>query len=462
MAAMSDTMDAPRTSDPVDLVTGELIKSIEHALEARDTDALKELIEGFQAADLADLLAALGPDNRIELITALGDDFNFDAFPELDETVRDNLNEALPNSFLAKAITALESDDAAYVLDGLEDEDRADVLKQVPISDRAALLRNFEYPEETAGRIMQSDFVAVAPYWTVGQVIDHARDSDDLPETFSEIYVVDPTFKVRGAVNLSRLLRTKRDVLISDLMDAEIKQIQANDDQEEVARQFNRYDLLAAPVVDDNERLLGVITVDDMVEVIQEEADEDIKRLAGVGDEGLQDTVLYAARNRFIWLLINLFTAILASAVIKLFDASIEQMVALAVLMPIVASMGGNAGTQTMTVAVRALGTRDLGPVNTMRVVIREAAVGLINGFLFAVILGAITIIWFGNSQLGLVIATAMVFNHFAAALAGILIPIGLEKMGHDPAIASGVFLTTVTDIVGFFAFLGLATLVLL
>ncbi|MEO1650075.1 MAG: magnesium transporter [Pseudomonadota bacterium] len=459
---MSDTMDAPRTSDPVDLVTGELIKSIEHALEARDTDALKELIEGFQAADLADLLAALGPDNRIELITALGDDFNFDAFPELDETVRDKLNEALPNSFLAKAITALESDDAAYVLDGLEDEDRADVLKQVPISDRAALLRNFEYPEETAGRIMQSDFVAVAPYWTVGQVIDHARDSDDLPETFSEIYVVDPTFKVRGAVNLSRLLRTKRDVLISDLMDAEIKQIQANDDQEEVARQFNRYDLLAAPVVDDNERLLGVITVDDMVEVIQEEADEDIKRLAGVGDEGLQDTVLYAARNRFIWLLINLFTAILASAVIKLFDASIEQMVALAVLMPIVASMGGNAGTQTMTVAVRALGTRDLGPVNTMRVVIREAAVGLINGFLFAVILGAITIIWFGNSQLGLVIATAMVFNHFAAALAGILIPIGLEKMGHDPAIASGVFLTTVTDIVGFFAFLGLATLVLL
>ncbi|MEO1710523.1 MAG: CBS domain-containing protein, partial [Pseudomonadota bacterium] len=320
---MSDTMDAPRTSDPVDLVTGELIKSIEHALEARDTDALKELIEGFQAADLADLLAALGPDNRIELITALGDDFNFDAFPELDETVRDKLNEALPNSFLAKAITALESDDAAYVLDGLEDEDRADVLKQVPISDRAALLRNLEYPEETAGRIMQSDFVAVAPYWTVGQVIDHARDSDDLPETFSEIYVVDPTFKVRGAVNLSRLLRTKRDVLISDLMDAEIKQIQANDDQEEVARQFNRYDLLAAPVVDDNERLLGVITVDDMVEVIQEEADEDIKRLAGVGDEGLQDTVLYAARNRFIWLLINLFTAILASAVIKLFDASI-------------------------------------------------------------------------------------------------------------------------------------------
>jgi magnesium transporter len=462
---MADVEEQTRASEAQDfneLLSADYVRSVRDACERADAQAVRGLVEGLEPADIADLIEALPIDDRVPFIQALGDTLNYDALSELDETVRDQLSEALPNEYLAKAVSELESDDAAYVLDGLEDEDRADVLNRMTVGDRAALLKNLEYPEETAGRIMQSDMVAVAPFWTVGQVIDFARDSDDLPETFAEIYVVDPAHRVLGSVGLSRLLRTKRDVSVADLMKEDIKVISALDDQEEVARQFNRYDLLAAPVVDENERLVGVITVDDMVEVIQDEADEDIRRLGGVGDESLFDTVVDASKSRFLWLLLNLGTAILASFVIQMFDASIEQMVALAILMPIVASMGGNAGTQTMTVAVRALGTRDLSAVNTMRVVLREVAIGLINGFLFAVILGAVTLFWFGSGPLGLVIAAAMVFNHFAAALAGILIPIALDRFGYDPAIASGVFLTTVTDIVGFFAFLGLATLVLL
>ena len=443
--------------------TGTLVSEISDALERQDVEGVRALAGNLKPADLADVLELLDADERVPLIVALGDDFDFDTISELNETVRDQVSEDLPNSLLARAVTELDSDDAAYVLDGLEDADREDVLKQVPLGDRAALMRNLEYPEETAGRIMQADVVAVAPFWNVGQVIDYMRVTEDLPDTFSEIYVVDPTYKVLGSLGLSRLLRTKREVSVSDIMQTDIAINKASEDQEEVARRFNRYDLYSAPVVDDEtERLVGVVTVDDMVEVIQDEADEDILRLGGVGDESIMDTVLYATRSRFVWLFINLLTAILASFVIKMFDASIEQMVALAVLMPIVASMGGNAGTQTMTVAVRALGSRDLGPVNTVRVVWREAAIGLINGLLFAVILGVITLVWFGSGPLGLVIAAAMVFNHFAAALAGILIPIALDRMGYDPAIASGVFLTTVTDIVGFFAFLGLATVWLL
>jgi magnesium transporter len=288
------------------------------------------------------------------------------------------------------------------------------------------------------------------------------RETEDLPHVFSEIYVVDPTFRVLGAVELSRLLRSKRAVKISDIMSEHGQTVLATEDQEEVARQFERYDLYSAPVVDENQRLVGVITVDDIVEVITQEADEDIRLLGGVGDESVFDNVLQTTKSRFLWLLVNLCTAILASFVIKMFDASIEQLVALAVLMPIVASMGGNAGTQTMTVAVRALATRELSSVNAMRIVLRETSVGLINGTLFAVILGGITILWFGSGPLGLVIAAAMVFNHFAAALAGILIPLALDRFGQDPAIASSVFVTTVTDVIGFFAFLGLATIWLL
>jgi magnesium transporter len=306
---------------------------------------------------------------------------------------------------------------------------------------------------------MQTDFVAVPPFWSVGQVIDHMREADDLPDTFSDIYLVDPTYHVVGSVDLSRLLRTKREVPVRTIMDAARQVVLATADQEEVARQFERYDLKSAPVVDADKRLVGVVTVDDVVEVIQEEAEEDLRRLGGVGDETVMDTVIDTVRNRFSWLLINLATALLASSVIKLFDATIAQMVALAVLMPVVASMGGNAATQTMTVTVRALATRDLGPANTLRVIAREASVGVVNGVAFAAIIGLVVLIWFGVGTLGLVIATAMVCNFVAAGLAGILIPLLLSHFGYDPAVASGVFVTTVTDVVGFFAFLGLASL---
>jgi magnesium transporter len=306
---------------------------------------------------------------------------------------------------------------------------------------------------------MQADFVAVPPFWTVEQVVDFARDTEDLPETFSEIFVVDPGFHLLGSVDLSRLLRSKRDVKVDTIMDTDRHSVLATADQEEVARQFERYGLMAAPVVDKNERLVGVVTVDDVVEVIEQEVEEDAKLLAGVGDERLSDSVREIAPPRFSWLFVNLFTAILASAVIGLFDATIESMVALAVLMPIVASMGGNAGTQTMTVTVRALATKELNPANIVRVVMRETTVGLINGFAFALIMSLVVFAWFGTEQLGLVIGAAMIVNMLAAALAGIFIPLALDRMGFDPAVASTVFVTTVTDVVGFFSFLGLASL---
>ncbi len=443
-------------------VTGELVNAVSGALGQLDEARVRSLVRDLRAPDLADLIELLPAGERAPLIQAIGPEFDYEAFSELDETVRDQLSEELPNAFLAKAIVELESDDAAYVLESLETSDKDEVLAQLSESDRSALMRNFEYPEETAGRLMQADYVAVAPFWTVGRVIDYMRDADDLPETFSEIFVVDPSFRVLGSLDLSRLLRTKREVAVEAIMDTERHMVLATDDQEQVARQFERYDLMSAPVVDANNRLVGVVTVDDVVEVIQSEADEDVRLLGGVGDESVIDGVIYTAKNRVVWLLINLATAVLASLVIKQFDASIEQMVALAVLMPIVASMGGNAGTQTMTIAVRALATRDLGPVNAGRVVMREVAVGLINGLLFAVIMAAVAIFWFGSGPLGLVIAAAMIVNLLAAGLAGILIPLALDRWGYDPAVASGVFLTTVTDVVGFFAFLGLATVFLL
>jgi magnesium transporter len=283
------------------------------------------------------------------------------------------------------------------------------------------------------------------------------RDTEDLPDTFSEIFVVDPGYRVLGAVELSRLLRSKRDIQVDTIMNEERHLVVATEDQEEVARQFRRHDLMSAPVVDENQRLVGVVTVDDVVDVIQEEAEEDMKALAGVGDETLADSVYWTARSRVPWLIVNLGTAILASFVIQIFDATIEQMVALAVLMPIVASMGGNAGTQTMTVTVRALATNKLGRVNAPRVIGREFLVGIVNGFILSLIMAAVVFIWFGSSKLGGVIAVAMVVNMIAAALAGILIPLVMDHFDLDPAPASGVFVTTVTDVVGFFAFLGLA-----
>ena len=389
----------------------------------------------------------------------MGSAFDYEVLSELEETVRDQVSEALPNELLARAVTELDTDDAAYVIENLEESDKQEILAQLESGDREAIERNLDYPEETAGRLMQSDFVAVAPFWTVGHVIDHMRESEELPDHFSAIFVVDPAYRVLGSVDLSRLLRTKRHVLVESIMDTEHHLVIATDDQEEVARQFKRYDLMSAPVVDENNRLVGVVTVDDVVEVIQDEAEEDMKALAGVGDESLAGTVLETVRSRVPWLIVNLGTAILASSVIKAFDATIEQMVALAVLMPIVASMGGNAGTQTMTVTVRALATNKLGRLNAPRVITREGFVGLCNGIVLSTLLALVVYIWFGQGKLGLVIGAAMIVNSVAAGLAGILVPLAMDSLDLDPAPASGVFVTMITDVVGFFAFLGLASI---
>jgi magnesium transporter len=450
--------DETITEPGLQLAVG-LARPIADALAAGDGARARALAQDLEAPDLADLIALLEPAQRIAFVLALGPAFKPEVLAELDETVRDELLPALPEGVLAAAVAELETDDAAYVLESLDEAKRREVLAQVPAVERVAVERNLEYPEDTAGRLMQTDFVAVPPFWTVGQVIDHMREAVDLPETFSDIYVVDPSHHVVGSVDLSRLLRTTRAIAVDRIMAAGRQVVLATADQEEVARQFERYDLRSAPVVDAHKRLVGVVTADDMVEVIEEETEEDLRRLGGVGDETVTDNVVYTVTNRFAWLFINLLTALLASSVIKLFDATIEQMVALAVLMPVVASMGGNAATQTMTVTVRALATHELGPVNAMRVIVREAYVGLINGMLFAIICGVIVLAWFGIGTLGLVIAAAMICNFLAAAFAGILIPLGLTRAGFDPAVSSGVFVTTITDVVGFFAFLGLATL---
>lgn len=439
----------------------EFLRAVEAAVDAREPEPVRRLTGELHESDLADLIELMEPDDRVALIELLGADFNIYALSELDATVRDQILEALPNRRVAELVAELDSDDAVYLLQDMDEQDQEEILAALPEADRVTLERGLEYPEESAGRLMQTDFIAIPPFWSVGRTLDFMRETEDLPDDFSELYVIDPAYRLVGRVPLDKLLRSKRPILIEQIMVAETPHVVVGEDQEKVARDFERYNLLSAPVLDENERLVGVITVDDIVDVVQAEAEEDIRRLSGVGDESFQDSVLYITRNRFIWLLVNLATAFLASAVISLFDATIDQMVALAVLMPIVASMGGNAATQTMTVAVRGLATQDLGAANVARVVSKEVLVGLLNGVAFAVIVGVVALLWFGSGLLGGVIAAAMVFNLLAAALAGILIPLALDRYGIDPAVASTVFVTTVTDVVGFFAFLGLAAVVL-
>ena len=440
----------------------QLLDALTDALEKGANEDVRALCKDLRTPELAEVIELLPHPDRLKLIEALRPDFDYDIFSQLDETVRDQLSEDLPKEFLAKAAAELDTDDAAYLLENLEESQRQEVLEKLSSTDRAALERNFDYDEETAGRIMQSDYVTVPPFWNVGQAIDYMREARHLPDVFSELFVVDPAYRVLGSVELSKLVRTKRNVAIKDIMRPERHIVRATMDQEDVARKFQNYDLMSAPVVDENERLVGVITVDDVVDVIHDEAEEDMKALAGVGDETMADSVYWTARSRVPWLIVNLGTAILASLVIQMFDATIEQMVSLAVLMPIVASMGGNAGTQTMTVTVRALATNKLGRVNAPRVILREAIVGLLNGLMLSIIMAAVVFFWFGSTKLGGVVAAAMIVNLFAAGLAGILIPLTMDNFDLDPAPASGVIVTAITDVIGFFAFLGLAALWLL
>jgi magnesium transporter len=429
------------------------------ALEEKDAKQVRAFTRDLHAADVADLLQAIEQYRRVDLIAILGKHFDVEALAELDENVRDDLLDALPADVIASAIKKLDTDDALYLIEDMERHEQVEILSKVPKLDRVALSRALDFPEDTAGRLMQTEFVAVPDDWTVGKVIDHIRSAKDIPDDFVEIYVTDSDDHLKGEVQLSRLLRSAREKRVLDILDEEPTVFSVFDAQDDVAYKFEQYNLVSAAVIDANGRLVGMLMVDDILDVIKDEAEGTILHLGGVGaEEALSGTVLETTRSRFLWLLINLFTAVLASWVISWFGVTIQQMVALAVLMPIVASMGGNAGTQTMTVAVRALATRQLGPVNAFKVVFRECAVGLINGVLFAIIIGLFAWWWFGFGGLGLVIAAAMIINLLAAALAGILLPLLLDHFDIDPAISSAVFLTTVTDVVGFFSFLGLAT----
>jgi len=438
----------------------EFVADIAHAIHADNTPLLRAIVAELHEADLGDLIAALDADDRVRLVELTGTDFDFSALNEVDDAVREEILEELEPETVAEGVRELESDDAVELLEGLDEKDQDEILEKLPPSERDALERSLEYPENSAGRRMQTEFVAVPPDWSAGQAIDYLRETPDLPNRFYEIYPVDGAQHWQGAVSLDALLRAGRQVPLADLIDEDRRRVSVMDDQEEVARLFGKYNLVAAPVVDTANRLVGVITIDDVVDVIEEEADEDLRALGGVtSDEELSDNVWTIARGRFNWLLVNLATAFLASSVLGLFEGQLEQMVALAVLAPIVASQGGNAATQTMTVAVRALATRELGSNNAFRVVMREGLVGLVNGLAFAVITGIAAVAWFRIPALGIVIGLAMLCNLIAGALGGILIPMVLERARADPAVASGTFVTTVTDVVGFFSFLGIATL---
>jgi magnesium transporter len=423
-------------------------------------DSLRHLVADLHEADVGALIEALEPELRPRLIGLLGADFDFTALTEVDDAVREEILDELPPATVAEGVRELDTDDAVFILEDLPKEEQAQILDQLPPIERIALKRSLDYPPDSAGRRMQDEFIAVGPDWTVGRTIDYLRETPDLPERFWEIYVVDPDQRLTGAVALDLLLRTKRPVPIADLVEEDLRPVRATEDQEEVARLFERYDLVSAPVVDDNDRLVGVITFDDIVDVIEAEAEEDIKALGGVsGEEELSDPVWTIVRSRFPWLFVNLVCALLSAYVISRFEGSIAKMVSLAVLMPMVASMGGNAGTQTMTVTVRALATRELSSANARRIIRRELLVGLINGLTFALIMGVIAAVWFNVTELGLVIALAVVTVLVAAALGGILIPLVLTRLEIDPAVSSGPFVTTVTDVVGFLAFLSIATL---
>ncbi len=451
----------PALRGPEGAINPDFVDKVTEAITGRDASLLRALVGDLHESDVGDLIEALDAALRPQLVELMGKDFDFAALTEVDDTVREEILEELPPETVAEGVRELESDDAVYILEDLPKEDQAEILEQLPAPERAELERGLDYPDGSAGRRMQTEFIAVPPAWTVGQTIDYMREkTEDLPERFFEIYVTDADHHFRGAVPLDRLMRSKRPVGMSELMEPERHIVRATDDQEDVARRFERYNLVAAPVVDVADRMVGVITFDDIVDVIEEEAEEDIKALGGVSrSEELSDSVWRIAKGRFNWLLINLATAFLASSVLGLFEGQLQQMVALAVLAPIVASQGGNATTQTMTVAVRALATRELGAANVRRVVLRELLVGVLNGIAFAVVTGVAAVIWFKTPGLGVVIGLAMICNMVAAALGGILIPLALNRMRFDPAVASSPFVTTVTDVVGFFSFLAIATL---
>ncbi|SCA55254.1 Divalent cation transporter [Candidatus Terasakiella magnetica] len=462
-------VEEPEAQTQVDIEQGdafgfgdEHVNQVRDHLRSDNKEAIKGLFEDLHYADVADVVQQLKPDDRSNVLKIVGQELEPEVWSELDEDILEEVVDEIGADTVARAIVEMEDDDALAVIEELDEDDQKEVLEALPHGERSVILEGLSFPEDSAGRMMQRDLVTVPAFWSVGETLDYLRSDIDLPENFYEIFVVDPKQQPLGTVPLNQLLRNKRPVRVAKLMEEQLTTIPVETDQEEVAFIFRDRDLVSAPVVDANSRLLGVIHVDDVVDVIDEEHEEDIMRMGGVKQDEFYSSALDAAKSRVVWLVVNLGTAILASLVIGLFSSTIEQLVALAVLMPIVASMGGNAGTQTLTIAVRAIAMKELTPANTLRVVGKEVAVGGVNGVIFAVLVGICTWLWFGDTALAGVIAAAMVVNMVVAGLAGALIPVALDRFGADPAISSSVFLTTVTDVIGFFAFLGLAAIFLL
>jgi magnesium transporter len=460
---MQHTEQTGDVAEVLDEITREQWQVIRAAIEAGDAAALKAALEPVHPADIADILEQLDADQRARFLRLYASEFEGGILSEIDESIRDEVIESLPPEVLAEAVRELDSDDLVDILEDLEQPQRDFILESLESEDREAVQSSMAWPGGSAGRLMQAETVTAPEHYSVGEMIDFLRSAEWLPEQFYHIILVDPEGRPTGYATLSRVLASRREILLKDITDDSFRTIGAAEDEAEVAHLFNKYHLISMPVIDGADQLVGVITIDDAMNVLDEELEEDILRLAGVSEESsLSDRIWETARGRFIWLFINLLTAIFASFVISQFKEEINAMVALAVLMPIVASMGGNAGTQSMTVAVRALATRELTGNNARRVLWREIVVGVLNGGAFGIIMSLVAAFWFGVPMLAMVIAMAMMLTLASAAFAGIVLPIALDRAGIDPALASGPFVTTVTDVVGFFAFLGLASLILL
>jgi len=450
------------TQSAITELTLEFIASVNSALDEGKSEEAINLAKSLHYADLADLLENLGHTRREELVEALRDSFDPNIFAELDETVRERVIIQLGNSRVAEAVAELQVDDAIDVVEELGEDKQLKILASLPKNERALIEEGLSYPEDSAGRLMQRDFIAVSCEWSVGQTIDFMRDSEELPTDFFDIFLMDNEHYPVGTVPLGRIIRSNRNVKLFEIMRKHIKIIPVSMDQEEVAFLFRQRDLMSAPVVD-NGVLVGTITVDDIVDVIHEEHEEDIMRLAGVGEEDdLYSAVIDTMKSRFSWLLIHLLSALLAAYVISLFAGTIQELVALAILMPIVATMGGTASIQTLTVAVRAIAMRELTPSNAYRTIGKEITVGVLNGLIFASIIGFIVYAWFDSALLGVVIGLAIIVNLIVAGFVGSSLPIILQSLGFDPAVASSAFLTSITDIIGFYVFLGLAASLLL
>ena len=467
MQANKENIESIHRIDPES--TGEMAGRFEelvYLLENESDERVLGHVDTFHHSDLADAIGLLTGGLRKRLLDLIKVDLDHDLLFELEDHLRKEVTDQLSPKEMAEVITEMESDEAVQVLEDMEAEERNEVLSEVPEEEREDIETGLAYPEDSAGRRMQTELVSVATDWTVGQTIDFLREEEDLPEEFLDLFVIDGDDKPVGVISLSRILRSPRNTLMREIADETQVIVPAEMLQEEVALLFEKYDLTTSGVVDHTGKLIGMITVDDVMEVAREEFEEDILLLGGVGEETVDDSVVQASLKRFTWLLVNLGTAILASLVIGLFDGTLEEMVALAILMPIVASMGGNAGTQTLTITVRALATKELTGYNAFRTFRKEFAVGLVNGVVFALLAGLVVVLWFNQLDdrylLGGIIAGAMVINMVVAGIAGVVLPLALDRMGIDPAVASGVFVTTVTDVIGFFAFLGLAAAILI